>query len=89
MKEMVDAWHFFLNIMLALGAWDQATIPDVAEVFTLGYIEKNAKNLQRQVEGYDGVAGKCPECHREIEPPAGGLPRVGYRCPCGNYIEGA
>ena len=65
-REMVDAFHFFLNILLALGAWDGATMQDVADLFTEYYQEKNAKNLQRQVEEYDGVTTKCSICKREL-----------------------
>lgn len=66
LKEMVDAFHFFLNILLALGAWDLAGPPDTAEFFDDYYKEKNAKNLQRQVDGYDGKKEKCEVCHRDL-----------------------
>lgn len=75
MKEMVDAWHFFMNIMLAIGAW--ATLVDdecdefeelagIAQFFEDYYRQKNAKNLQRQVDGYDGVSEKCATCYRDL-----------------------
>ena len=66
-QEMVDAWHFFLNILLALGASHQRPIDSVARDFESYYVKKNAKNLQRQVEGYDGVKDKCLNCHRALE----------------------
>jgi len=43
-KEMIDAWHFFMNIMLALGF--------SAEEFIAMYFEKNKINYQRQKDGY-------------------------------------
>lgn len=53
LHEMVDAFHFFLNIMLAIGAWTDTPIDEIASEFSGYYQEKNAKNLQRQVDGYD------------------------------------
>lgn len=83
LKEMVDAWHFFLNIMLAIGAWasldgdDFQEVKNIADYFENYYGEKNATNLQRQVEGYDGVTDKCAECHRDLsEVPS----RERYQC---------
>lgn len=64
--EMVDAWHFFLNMLLAIGAWGKATPGWITAEFEQYYREKNARNLQRQVEGYDGVSDKCAHCHREL-----------------------
>ena len=29
------------------------------------YLAKRVVNAQRQADGYDGVAGKCPRCHRD------------------------
>lgn len=67
LREMVDAFHFFLNILLAIAAWDGLyTDKEAAEYFEAYYREKNAKNLERQKEGYDGVTGKCGSCHREL-----------------------
>ena len=42
--ECIDAWHFFMNIMLALGF-----SPDV---FYEMYLAKNKENHRRQDEGY-------------------------------------
>lgn len=71
LHEMVDAWHFFLNMMLAMGALAGIKPSDVAQEFTQQYQRKNAKNLQRQVEGYDGVSSKCPQCHRDLAETSG------------------
>jgi hypothetical protein len=67
LKEMVDVWHFFLNILLAIDAWYGRQGPEfMGPEFERRYVEKNAKNLQRQVDGYDGITGKCTVCKREI-----------------------
>jgi hypothetical protein len=65
-REMVDAWHFFMNMMLGMAAWAGVPLNDLAQEFESYYKEKNAKNLQRQVDGYDGVSQKCAFCHREL-----------------------
>lgn len=57
-SEMVDAWHFFMNLMLHSGM----TITDLYE----GYMKKNVKNYKRQAEGYDGL-NKCPACRRAYD----------------------
>lgn len=54
--EVVDAWHFLMNIMLHLGM--------TAEDLHAGYLRKRAVNEARQVAGYDGVSSKCPGCGR-------------------------
>lgn len=66
MHEMVDAWHFFLNILLAIAAANGLSITEMGTAFEDYYKDKNAKNLQRQVDGYDGVSTKCPNCKREL-----------------------
>jgi len=78
-KEMIDAWHFFMNIMLALGPHIDArvpgtaeklepypdSVPELAEWFIKSYFEKHEINRQRQKDGYDGVSTKCHVCKRE------------------------
>lgn len=66
LHEMVDAWHFFLNLMLAFGAMSGHEEEELGNEFTEYYKLKNAKNLQRQIDGYDGVSTKCPNCKREL-----------------------
>lgn len=63
LKEMVDAFHFFMNMLLCAGQGRKPAV--IAEDFTILYIAKNAENAQRQQEGYDGVKDKCPVCKRE------------------------
>ena len=63
--ELVDCWHFFMNLMLAV----DMTADELYE----GYLAKRSRNEQRQREGYDGVSGKCPGCRRSYDD--GGLCR--------------
>lgn len=58
--ELVDAWHFFMNLLLVANiTWDE---------FSLAYEAKNKVNHSRidQGDGYDGIAGKCPGCRRDL-----------------------
>lgn len=60
--ELVDAFHIFMNLCMVVNMTPQ-------ELFD-GYQEKRRKNLQRQLEGYDGVSTKCPHCKRALDDPA-------------------
>ena len=62
--EMVDAFHFFMNMLLV--ANPGKTPAQIADEFTKLYLAKNAVNARRQAEGYDGVSTKCPNCKREL-----------------------
>lgn len=88
-KEMVDAWHFFMNILLALGphiappnhpgAPGPHSVPDLAHWFENAYFAKHEVNRQRQLDGYDGLTTKCSACKRELsevnpDNPTCGLP---------------
>lgn len=64
MDEMVDAFHFFMNMLLATNP--EMSSAELAEEFAQRYKVKNEKNAQRQLDGYDGVAGKCRWCYREL-----------------------
>lgn len=57
--ELVDAFHFFINMCMLAGV----TADDLIE----GYVKKSGKNIARQEAGYDGVATKCPACHRALD----------------------
>ncbi len=57
--ELVDAWHFFMNLLLVVGV-----SPDE---FSVKYHAKLQKNYDRQQEGYDGIVGKCPGCKRAYD----------------------
>jgi len=75
-KEMIDAWHFFMNIMLALGPFISqdmmpgqkfpANVAELAEWWEMAYNAKKRVNEERQAQGYDGVSTKCSTCKREI-----------------------
>jgi dimeric dUTPase (all-alpha-NTP-PPase superfamily) len=60
--ELVDAWHFFLNLM------NIANLTP-AKLHQL-YLAKRAINDARQANGYDGVSTKCPFCKRALDDPA-------------------
>lgn len=64
--ELIDAWHFMMNIALALMPGDMHPSA-VADLFEHYYNAKRAKNAQRQVDGYDGVSTKCPKCGRALD----------------------
>lgn len=53
--ELIDALHFLLSLFIVSGM-------DGKEVFDR-YMEKNAENQRRQIEGYTGV-DKCPICNK-------------------------
>jgi hypothetical protein len=60
--EMVDALHFFMNLLLVTGVR-----PDqLAQKFTEIYLAKWQRNVERQAEGYTGVKEKCPVCGRDL-----------------------
>jgi hypothetical protein len=56
--ELVDAFHFFLNLCLAVNM--------TADGLHEKYVQKRTVNVVRQEEGYDGVEGKCPGCKRDF-----------------------
>jgi hypothetical protein len=57
--ELIDAWHFFMNLTLLAGLDPETMIEK--------YMAKHRKNVQRQVEGYDGVSTKCKGCGRALD----------------------
>ena len=67
-SELVDAWHFMMNIMLAIStAVDDG---DLADMLTEAYFKKRMINVQRQEDGYDGRSTKCPTCKRALDDPS-------------------
>jgi hypothetical protein len=58
-SELVDAFHFFMNLMLVTGM--------TAEDLITGYRAKRQKNIIRQQDGYDGVSTKCVSCWRALD----------------------
>lgn len=69
--ELVDAWHFLMNLLLLAGSvWN---IPDdmmasyLSDEFYKRYIDKSAENMRRWESGtYDSKSTKCPDCGREV-----------------------
>ena len=57
--ELVDAFHFFMNLCMVVHMTP-------TELFDK-YIEKRQRNAQRQLDGYDGVQGKCIRCKRAFD----------------------
>lgn len=58
-SELVDAFHFLMNLMIVVDC-------DASE-FLAKYAEKRGLNAERQAAGYDGVSGKCPICKRALD----------------------
>lgn len=74
--ELIDAWHFFMNLMLIAGL-------DSDTLFKK-YLVKRKKNIARQADGYDGVSTKCPGCKRALDDDAVACHRQGsYEKPNG------
>jgi hypothetical protein len=59
LKEAVDVAHFLANIVCAIGITD--------DEWRIAYQAKQDVNRKRQVDGYDGVTGKCPGCKRSYD----------------------
>ena len=57
--ELIDLFHFFMNLCLVVGMGPRE--------LTMGYMTKRQRNIERQLEGYDGVEGKCSHCKRAID----------------------
>lgn len=83
-KELVDAWHFFMNLLLHMGV-------DADELLKR-YTDKLMINMERQRVGYDGVKEKCSNCQRALddielkEVIAQSTQRVDIHCVCGAYL---
>ena len=56
--ELVDLFHFFMNLCIVVGMGPH-------ELYER-YLEKRMRNIRRQEDGYDGQKGKCPNCHRDF-----------------------
>jgi len=61
LKELIDAWHFMMNLWLIAGG--------TADEFYEMYMAKHKVNAKRQEEGYDGTSSKCrnPDCRRALD----------------------
>lgn len=70
-KELVDAWHFFMNLLLASCGPDdrptEHTAASLAAEFVALYRTKLEVNKARQRDGYDGVKDNGSGSGREVE----------------------
>lgn len=57
--ELADVLLFYINLVLAFAG-------DAEKVYAKT-MEKMDRNLQRQLEGYDGLKGKCFICKRALD----------------------
>lgn len=66
--ELVDVLHFWVNLVLGVGAAGGLTPEDLARRMYAGYFDKNAVNSTRQDgDGYDARASKCGACGRAFD----------------------
>lgn len=83
--ELADVLLFFINLVLAFGG--------DAETVYAKTMEKMDRNLARQLEGYDGIKGKCYICKRALDDPAVdcveyNTQQVGFDGWCGQFLDG-
>ena len=91
MNELIDVFHFWLNMALAVGG--RATAQELADEIFTRFALKNRTNAQRQVDGYDGRSTKCGGCGRALDDFAVECRRVGDQGYCAkldtdlNYLQ--
>lgn len=73
------ALHYFLRVARRLNM--------TTEVIYQKYMAKSQVNIQRQVDGYDGVTGKCVQCHRDLQEALAGA-QPGFCGLCAPPLEG-
>jgi hypothetical protein len=66
LEEVVDALHFIGNMVLAAAMDRRETPEQLAKILWVMYTKKLKINADRQVQGYDGLKGKCPTCRRVL-----------------------
>lgn len=90
--ELRDAWQFLTNAMFAV---TQADPEVLAQRLHAALDNKLKTNHKRHEDGYDGIAGKCPQCRRDLsevelrEIIANTIPGGQYvliYCPCGREV---
>lgn len=90
LKELVDALHFLMNLILVARYPKQSVSDLAAEVFAI-YEKKREVNRRRQESGtYDGRSTKCGWCGRAIEDGKRSTDDEDvFVCPCGsiNHLE--
>lgn len=81
MDEMVDAFHFFGNMLLTAWNPDHTTARGFAAEFFARYQLKAEVNMERQRKGYTGRE-KCSHCSREfIQAEITGDGKIRGECP--------
>lgn len=87
--ELRDAWQFLMNLMFAVTL---APPEELAARLVKEIEAKHAVNVARHAAGYDGISGKCRQCHRDLgevelnEVRALSTERIDLHCPCGAYV---
>lgn len=66
LHELIDAQLFLHNLMLAVVRDGESVSKLQDEVDSL-IMARIHRAIERQRVGYDGVAGKCPHCHRSLD----------------------
>lgn len=87
-REMVDALHFMLNLLLVTGDETEGdnAIGMIAHRVRNEYFEKRAVNAQRQAAGYDGL-NKCRICGRAFDDELTlHVHGENLYCPCGERV---
>lgn len=69
LHELVDAQLFLHNLMLAVIGPHPLTgsVLDLQDEVDRLVLERIQRAISRQLDGYDGVTGKCPTCHRSLD----------------------
>ena len=57
--EMIDVLHFWCNLVLVANVGEKEILD--------AYFAKAEKNARRQMDGYNGVDGKCKTCGRAFD----------------------
>lgn len=86
LKELVDAQLFLDNLMLAV-LHEGESVHDLQREVDKLILERIERTLQRQRDGYDGVTGKCPQCHVDLgDKPVTEVDGVQHCGGCGAYL---
>lgn len=89
LKELVDAFHFLMNLILVADIHGPGIL---ADEFAYLYFRKREVNVKRHEDGYDGHGTKCSQCGRDVVD-SGLLLDANmstgvrnYRCLCGREV---
>lgn len=64
--EMIDALHFWMNMILLMRGSNQSYEEFASELFGI-YLDKSVRNARRQTVGYDGHSTKCERCGHALD----------------------